>query len=227
MGKNLKGKELGKGLSQRKDGLFSARYTDKYGKRTKKYFKTLPEARNWLADSLYADAHGEIFIPTDMTVDQWFDFWINNIVYDRAPNTLRNYRERYTKNIQPIIGRMKLVDVKPMHCKMILNKMERSYAGSTIWQTYICMGTMFKSALMNAYDTHLYKLCNEAGIKRFCMHALHHTYATRAIEAGVDPKTLQQFLGHSSIKMTMDRYVHVTDTSKAKAIEQFEKAYAS
>ena len=149
MGKNLKGKELGKGLSQRKDGLFSARYTDKYGKRTKKYFKTLPEARNWLADSLYADAHGEIFIPTDMTVDQWFDFWINNIVYDRAPNTLRNYRERYTKNIQPIIGRMKLVDVKPMHCKMILNKMERSYAGSTIWQTYICMGTMFKSALMN------------------------------------------------------------------------------
>lgn len=78
----------------------------------------------------------------------------------------------------------------------------------------------------SSYDTHLYKLCDEAGISRFCMHALRHTYATRAIEAGVNPKTLQKFLGHSSIKMTLDRYVHVTDDSMSKAIEQFE-AYAS
>jgi len=36
-----------------------------------------------------------------------------------------------------------------MHCKKILNKMEPKYAASTIAQTYITMGTMFKSALMN------------------------------------------------------------------------------
>ena len=36
----------------------------------------------------------------------------------------------------------------------------------------------------SSYDTHLYKLCDEAGIERFCMHALRHTYATRAIEKG-------------------------------------------
>lgn len=64
-----------------------------------------------------------------------------------------------------------------------------------------------------SYDTPLYKRCDEAGIDRFCMHALRHTYATRA-EAGVDPKTLQIFLGHSSINMTMDRCVHVTDDTK-------------
>lgn len=50
MGKNLKGRECGKGIYQRKDGKYSARFTDKYGKRQEKYFKTLPEARNWLAD---------------------------------------------------------------------------------------------------------------------------------------------------------------------------------
>ena len=36
----------------------------------------------------------------------------------------------------------------------------------------------------SSYDTHLYKICDENGIERFCMHALRHTYATRAIERG-------------------------------------------
>ena len=74
----------------------------------------------------------------------------------------------------------------------------------------------------SSYDTHLYKLCDKAGIKRFCMHALRHTYATRAIERGMQPKVLQKLLGHASIKTTMDRYVHVTDDSLAQAVELFE-----
>ena len=73
----------------------------------------------------------------------------------------------------------------------------------------------------SSYDTHLYKLCDEAGIKRFCMHALRHTYATRAIEGGMQPKVLQKLLGHASIKTTMDRYVHVTDSSMADAVRLF------
>ena len=74
----------------------------------------------------------------------------------------------------------------------------------------------------SSYDTHLYKLCDEAGIEHFCMHALRHTYATRAIESGMQPKVLQKLLGHASIKTTMDRYVHVTDDSMAEAIRLFE-----
>ena len=74
----------------------------------------------------------------------------------------------------------------------------------------------------SSYDTHLYKLCDEAGIKRFCMHALRHTYATRAIESGMQPKVLQKLLGHASIQTTMDRYVHVTDDSLTNGVRQFE-----
>lgn len=78
----------------------------------------------------------------------------------------------------------------------------------------------------SSYDTHLYKLCDEAEIERFCMHALRHTYATRAIEAGMQPKVLQKLLGHASIKTTMDRYVHVTDDSLTQAVRQFELSRA-
>lgn len=76
----------------------------------------------------------------------------------------------------------------------------------------------------SSYDTHLYKLCNQAGIKRFCMHVLRHTFATRAIESGMQPKVLQRLLDHASIQTTMDRYVHVTDDSLLEGVRQFEKS---
>lgn len=393
MGKNLKGRECGKGISQRKDGKYTARFTSKDGSRREKHFDTLPEAKNWLADSQYEDKHDMVVANTDMTVDMWFTFWIENLVCDLSPNTTRNYCERYRRNIQPVMGTMRLSDVRPMHCKLVLNRMDATYAGSTIRQAYITMGTMFRAAVRNkiirdhpmdgvrytkplravddihfltvdeqktfletakrshnyrqyalmletglrtgemigltwdaidwrkrtltvnktleyrhkqgcwragppkteasyrtipltnrayellkacyeerttrkesdalsqileymdrrtgktsylvmkdlvfvnfrtgepaknsSYDTHLYKLCDEANIKRFCMHALRHTYATRAIESGMQPKVLQKLLGHRSIKTTMDRYVHVTDDSMTNAVRQFEVSLAS
>ncbi len=149
MGKNLKGKKCGKGICQRKDGLYYARFVDKTGKRHEKYLPTFPEARNWIEESKYADAHEDVFVATDTTVDQWFDFWIENIVGDLAPNTLRNYRERYVHNIQPVMGKMMIANVKPMHCNKVFIQMDADYAGSTIRQAYITMGTMFKAAKMN------------------------------------------------------------------------------
>ena len=117
MGKNLKGKEIGKGISQRKDGLYCARFINKRGKRQEKCFSNLPEARKWLENAKNTDKYGNVFTPSGMTVDTWFEYWITHIVGDLAPNTLRNYRERYEHNIQPVIGGMLLSSVKPMHCK--------------------------------------------------------------------------------------------------------------
>ena len=75
----------------------------------------------------------------------------------------------------------------------------------------------------SAYDTHLYKLCERAGIRPFCMHTLRHTFATRCIEYGIRPKVLQQILGHASLKTTMDRYVHNTEDSMTDAVTLFEQ----
>ena len=49
------------------------------------------------------------------------------------------------------------------------------------------------------------------------VHDLRHTYATRAVLAGVDVKTLSQLLGHADVATTMRLYVHPTDDSKRDA----------
>ncbi len=150
MGKSLKGKELGKGIGQRKDGLYYARCTNKSGQRLEKCFQDLKEARNWQKEQQYRQVHPEIkSAPPKMTVNEWFDFWQTNLLTGLAPNTVRNYRERYEKNAKALLGKLLLTEVRPMHCKAVFNGMTGTYAGSTIRQAYIALGSMFKAAKEN------------------------------------------------------------------------------
>lgn len=77
MGKNLKGREIGAGLVQQKDGLYAACFVDKEGKRRVKRFKKLREAQKWLADVTYINEHSDIMNAAEMSVDAWFDYWID------------------------------------------------------------------------------------------------------------------------------------------------------
>ena len=40
------------------------------------------------------------------------------------------------------------------------------------------------------------------------MHTLRHTFATRCVELGFDIKSLSEILGHASVNITLNRYVH-------------------
>ena len=70
MGKDLKGKELGKGISQESTGLYSARFVDRFGKRKHKRFKKLQECRAWIADATYVDEHSDMFYTTNRIEDR-------------------------------------------------------------------------------------------------------------------------------------------------------------
>ena len=58
------------------------------------------------------------------------------------------------------------------------------------------------------------RLLKDADIGHFTFHALRHTFATRALERGMDYKTLSAILGHYSVAFTMDTYVHSMDEHK-------------
>ena len=60
MGKDLKGKELGVGISQGSDDFYVGRFTTQYGQRKQKLFRKLQECRQWLADSQYQDEHSNL-----------------------------------------------------------------------------------------------------------------------------------------------------------------------
>lgn len=359
MGKDLRGKEIGEGIYQQPNGTYCARFVDKYGKRKSKRSKKLQEVRQWIADATYIDEHSDIEHATNMLVDAWFDYWIDIKKKTVRPNTVRNYSERYYQNIQKVIGKKLLSEVKPIHCQKIFTNMaEEGYRTSTIYQTRISLFNMFEFAKENdviinnpckksvksdmgkpsekkealsievqkrfleyaegqsyenqfrfvlqtglrtgelvglkwedidfenktlkvqrsmeyrysvgvwrvgepksksgyrtipltdeairilkeqkeknkkikviskewaeqvflcrkgepiknsTYDTALFKICDKAEIKRFSMHVLRHTFATRCIEGGMMPKTLQKILGHSNIGITMNLYVHITE----------------
>ena len=370
MGKDLRGKELGVGISQLKDGRYTARFTNRRGERKQKYFKKLQDCRKWIADAQFNDDHGNIFAGGDMTVDAWFEYWIENIkgTVIKA-TTKRTITTKYKTAIQPYIGKMMLSEVKPLHCQDVLNRGREKYRPGTNKKTRTVMHELFSDALENdlihinpvtnsvksntvqeekgknvlseleqkilvgslgnaswdnairfilqtgmrigevsglkwgdidferrvlsvsrstslqpqigwvtnepktksGYRTiplteeavnillsqkkldsqlnkisfefrdnvflgkrgnplittngnaYLKKKCEEVEIPRISLHCLRHTFATRCIEHGMTPKILQGILGHASISMTMDCYVHPTEDAKISEMRAIEK----
>lgn len=104
MGKDLKGKELGQGITQRKDGVYQARYSDRWGKRKTIYNSSLKELRKDLSIAISAN---ELYtsIRNEVTLDDWFNRWME-IYKERSirPNTKREYTHIYQKNISPYMG---------------------------------------------------------------------------------------------------------------------------
>lgn len=370
MGKDLKGKELGPGLLQRKNGKYVARFQSVSNKRVEKTFTKVNEAKRWLAEKKFEDRHSNIGSSTSMTVNAWFEYWINNIKMNTVRHTtLKNYIDRYTYTIKEHLGNMIISEVRPMHCQNVINIMNsKGYSQSTMRQSKITMHAMFESAVENeiilknpvtksvkcptaktknvnaltlseqekllevasnsslyyhylfvlqtglrvgeliglqwedvnfdkrtitisraahfhtlndmrmgepksassyrtipltdsaynilvelrkerkrnkvinleyknfvflnrkdrpttniVYNNMLAKLCKKAGIEKISIHVLRHTFATRCIEAGMRPKTVQKLLGHSNINITMNLYVHVTEESKEEEMKKFQQ----
>ena len=103
MGKSLNGKELGKGISQRKDGLYQARFVNRFGKRETIYAKTLNEIRHQLRTEQYEDEKMLNVISKEMTLDEWYEIWMNTCKKNCRSSTKETYAGHY-RRIQKELG---------------------------------------------------------------------------------------------------------------------------
>lgn len=386
MGKDLKGKELGKGISQRKNGTYQGRYFDRFGNRKTIYEKSLTVLRKKLSGAIYEDEHHLNIVDSKITLNEWFEKWM--IIYKNPcirPNTKRHYTHIFKKHISPELGNIKLSEITKLQIKALINHLnEKGLQWETQNKVKILLIDMFDRAMeddfvlknpaksvklckdkpssdakvlsvedqalffecsagrfydnlfivainsglrpgelfaltendidfnkkeISVVKTLLYqelegdsgktfhimppkttlskrivpmnKACEKAlkkqviqkniiskrfrndtefsnllfttklntplnsqiysdaikaivndinlmrdsleAIEPFSGHVFRHTFATRCIEAGVQPKTVQKYLGHATLQMTMDLYVHVTDEFKKSEMNKFEE----
>ena len=70
------------------------------------------------------------------------------------------------------------------------------------------------------------EILNASGLGHHTFHALRHTFATRAMEQGMDAKTLSILLGHYSVAFTLDTYTHVLDSQKHEEMKVMEEFFS-
>ena len=71
------------------------------------------------------------------------------------------------------------------------------------------------------YQARLKSYLKDCDLPNYHFHTLRHTFASRAIELGFDPKSLSEILGHSNVKITLDLYVHPSMESKQAQMNRF------
>lgn len=122
MGKSLNGKELGQGISQRKDGLYQARFTNRFGKRQTIYSKSITELRTKLRDEQYEDSNELNVIDNEITLNEWFDKYMKVHSPSYRPNTISNYIGGYNR-VKEDLGWRVMKDINVITFQELFNKL--------------------------------------------------------------------------------------------------------
>ena len=87
-------------------------------------------------------------------------------------------------------------------------------------------GKLIHTTLVNAEFQRImktYSIKDESVKGNLSLHSLRHTYATRCIEGGMPPKVLQNLLGHTDIKVTLDTYSDVFDNFQNENVAKVDE----
>lgn len=83
-----------------------------------------------------------------------------------------------------------------------------------------------RASLPRTIERRTRKAWATAGLNRIGLHEARHTYASLLIAAGVNIKTIQTYMGHSSITTTLDRYGHLLPGSEREAVRLLDSYLA-
>ena len=105
----------------------------------------------------------------------------------------------------------------------IMNDIIRFVPKPFIAEAYFLTGREDKFTEPRIYQNFFAKCIKSSEITPINYHVTRHTFATRCIEAGFDVKSLSEILGHSSVSITLNRYVHSSFEQKQKNMMKLER----
>lgn len=132
MGKDLKGRELGKCLSQRKDGRYQARFTNRYGQRIEYKDKNLNNVKEWIKKEKAKDDLGINSKQNNDTLDMWYLRWKEMAFVDLSEGSTQLYESIYKNQIYPKLGNIKIKDITEFMLRKFFQEQKNYYADSTI-----------------------------------------------------------------------------------------------
>lgn len=111
MGKDLKGKEMGSGLTQRTDGVYCARFVNRFGKRVSLYSSNRSEIKDMLQTAIYEDKMKINVQDNSLTLNEWYNTWINVHKEGLLKASTRNmYNQVFKLHISPALGKCRIQD---------------------------------------------------------------------------------------------------------------------
>ena len=135
--------------------------------------------------------------------------------------TMQRIKDDKTNKTKVIIDKPKTaksIRAIPISNKLyeILLPLKRKYKDEDFFLT----GDSKKYIEPRIYQFAFKRILKKCRIKPYKFHTLRHTMATNCIEVGMDIKSLSEILGHSSVKITLDKYVHSNFKTQKKYLEK-------
>lgn len=103
---------------------------------------------------------------------------------------------------------------------------QKTAAGRTHHETdYIITSTDFSYLDPRNYEALFRRVCKRAGLSDVHIHTIRHTFATRALENGVDVYALSKLLGHAQPSTTLNKYGHALPEHKQACMDKIAALY--
>lgn len=134
---------------------------------------------------------------------------------DKTVQRVQNFNETSTQKTSVII-------TLPKSPKSIRDIPIPNFIINIIKENFDCSPNVFLLSGNTSFieprtlENRLNSIINKCGIENINFHSLRHTFATHSVEVGFDLKSLSEILGHSSVNITLNRYVHTSMQLKQK-----------
>lgn len=154
------------------------------------------------------------------------DFEARTMTVMKTVSRVKNFKEGENKTTLLVRAPKSHKSTRKIPMPDFLVKISENYRMFENENHYLFSGTK-NPAEPRTYQKLYKRILEEAGVKYRKFHTIRHTFATRALELGVDIKTLSDILGHANVSITLNIYAHSLMEQKKIAIDKLNELHAS